>query len=75
MIYYIFLYSLLHYFYIGIKYICKGINNELKQINRLANTVNNAFMQIEEAYNNVLYIIDYTNNKVKKIKNNLNKFI
>lgn len=73
MIYYIFIYSLLYYIYIGIKFICIGIENKIKQLDRIDNTVNNAFIQIEEGYNNVSYIIDYINNKVKKIKNNLRK--
>lgn len=73
MIYYIFIYSLLHYIYIGIKFICIGIENKIKQLDRIVNTVNNTFIQIEEGYNNVLYIINYINNKVKKIKNNLRK--
>ncbi|MBR2022834.1 MAG: hypothetical protein IJ997_04000, partial [Mycoplasmataceae bacterium] len=59
----------------AIKYICIGIKYELKQIDHLVNTIDYAFDQIDQTIDNIYYIYNYTSNKVKKIKNDLNKII
>lgn len=70
MIYYIFIGTLLHYTYTTIKYIVIAVEKEVKGFEKLITSVTTAIDQIDDAFDNLCYIFNYTNDKVKRISNN-----